>query len=72
MGRAGMERAVSLAGLVAANPGSGLAVRPPDVAFSVSSFLAWKPFQQRTRACEAFVERAKAAFWHDEGAAKEG
>lgn len=59
---AGMGPAVMLEGLVEDRIGSELTVRPLDVELNIPSYLVWKPFQLRTRACEAFLDRARAAF----------
>ena len=62
MVRAGMGCAVTLDGLIDTSPGSGLIARPLDVALDMPAYLAWKPFNTRTRACEAFLDRARASF----------
>ncbi len=62
MVQAGLGCAVTLAGLIEGSEEVHLAVRPLDVAVDMPSYLAWKPFQQRTRACAAFLEVAQATF----------
>ena len=59
---AGMGAAVMLDGIVNGRMTEGLTTRPLDVVLDMPSYLVWKPFQLRTRACEAFLERAKEAF----------
>ena len=56
---AGMGCAVCLRGLVEGRLESGLIVRPLEVELDIPSYLVWKPFQLRTRACEAFLDRAR-------------
>ena len=51
-----------LGGLVEGIPREGLVVRPIDYQLDLPSYLVWKPFQLRTRACEAFLERMKAEY----------
>lgn len=51
-----------LEGLVEGIPREGLVVRPIDYQLDLPSYLVWKPFQLRTRACEAFLERMKAEY----------
>lgn len=60
---AGMGYAVCLAGLADVSADSGPAFVPLDVRLDLPSYLVWKPFQLRTRACEAFLERMREA--HD-------
>ena len=48
----GMGYAVCLAGLADVSADSGLAFVPLDVRLDLPSYLVWKPFQLRTRACE--------------------
>lgn len=48
----GMGYAVCLAGLANVSADSGLAFVPLDVRLDMPSYLVWKPFQLRTRACE--------------------
>lgn len=62
MVKAGMGCALTLAGLIDEDENDHLAVRPLDLAVDLPSYLAWKPFQQRTRACTAFLEAAQATF----------
>lgn len=62
MARAGMGCVVSLAGLEDGRGGDGLVVRPLEETLEMPSYLVWKPFQLRTRACEAFLERARREF----------
>ena len=62
MVRAGMGCAVTLEGLEEDRLGSGLVSRPLDVRLDMPSHLVWKPFQLRTRACEAFLDRARGKF----------
>lgn len=59
MVRAGIGCAVTLEGLVEDRLGSGLVTRPLAVKLDMPSYLVWKPFQLRTRACEAFLDRAR-------------
>lgn len=59
MVRAGLGYAVSLEGLVDVSKGSGLAFVPLDVELHMPSYFVWKPFQLRTRACEAFLGRIR-------------
>lgn len=47
-----MGYAVCLAGLADVSADSGLAFVPLDVRLDLPSYLVWKPFQLRTRACE--------------------
>ena len=62
MVRAGLGAAVLLAGLVEVIPHSGLVVRPLDTPLDMPSYLAWKPFQLRTRACEDLLARMRATY----------
>lgn len=59
---AGMGIAILLAGLVEEASSEDLVVRPLDLELSMPSYLVWKPFQLRTRACEAFLERMKRTY----------
>lgn len=59
---AGMGYAVCLAGLADLSADSGLAFVPLDVRLDMPSYLVWKSFQLRTRACEAFLERMREAY----------
>ena len=67
--RAGMGCAVVLDGLMDTPPGGELVARPLDVPLDMPSYLAWQPRQRRTRACEAFLAQARAAFGEGEGGA---
>lgn len=67
---AGMGCAVMLDGLVCTSPESGLAAVPLDIDLDMPSYLAWKPSPYRTRACEAFLDLARATY--DPGAAADG
>ncbi|WP_179184890.1 LysR family transcriptional regulator [Collinsella vaginalis] len=58
----GLGYAVSLAGLGDVSAEDGLTARPLDVPLDMPAYLVWKPFQLRTRACEALLERAREAF----------
>ena len=62
MVRAGMGCMITLEGLIETPPGSGLATRPLEGSVELGAFVAWKPFCQRTRACEAFLERLQERF----------
>lgn len=62
MVKAGIGYAVTLEGLVDVSEGSGLAFVPLDVTLDMPSYLVWKPFRLRTRACEALLDRAREAF----------
>lgn len=59
---AGMGSAVMLEGLIEDRMVEGLETRPLDVKIDMPSYLVWKPFQLRTRACEALLDRAREAF----------
>lgn len=59
---AGMGCAVMLEGLIEDRVVEGLETRLLDVEIDMPSYLVWKPFQLRTRACEALLERARDAF----------
>ena len=62
MVRAGMGSMITLEGLLETPPGSGLAQRPLKGSIEMHTYVAWKPFCQRTRACEAFLERLQERF----------
>lgn len=62
---AGVGYAVSLAGIVGVGPGTGLAFVPLDVDLDMPSYLVWKARAHRSRACDAFLERAQAAWAHE-------
>lgn len=60
MVRAGMGCAIMLEGLIAGLDDGAVVTRPLDVELTMPAYFVWKPFQLRTRACEAFLERAKS------------
>lgn len=59
MAEAGLGSVVTLEGLVGEAEAGGLEARPLDVTLDMPSYLVWKPSRTRTRACEAFLERAR-------------
>lgn len=65
MVRAGLGCAITLAGTLDARGGEGLVMRPLERELDMPSYLVWKPFQVRTRACDAFLDRAREAFGGD-------
>lgn len=59
---ADMGVALMLEGLVEERLAEGLTWCPLDVELDMPSYLVWKPFQLRSRACEAFLQRAQEEF----------
>ena len=59
---AGMGCAVTLEGLIEPSADGSLVVRPFEAEVDMTSYLVWKPFQLRARACEAFLDRARETF----------
>lgn len=62
---AGMGYAIVLEGALEERMAAGLVTRRLEIPLDMPSYLVWKPFQLRTRACEAFLEHAQSAFAPD-------
>ena len=60
--RSGLGSAVTLAGVISTPAGTGLVTRPVEIEYDMASYLVWKPFQLRTRACEELLERMRRTY----------
>lgn len=59
---AGLGVVITLEGLVSSTPENGLVTRPICGGEAWPAYLAWKPFDHKSRACEAFLNLARTRF----------